>query len=149
MRERYGDDPSIHLDFDPDLWMEVWSSSGLDKNRVYGLSNTNADNLQVAHSVSTIGSSQSVSSTQSKEIVALKQHTTHLTKQYEQLSANYEQHTAHLTEQYEQLGELWTTPSNGHEHYITEGWYMCAPFLAVWSWEQPASSSSSSATILV
>jgi hypothetical protein len=86
--------------------MEVGSSSGLDKNRVYGLSNTNANNLRVARSVSTIGSSQLVSSTQSEEIVALKQHTTHLTEQYDQLSANYEQHTAHLTEQYEQLDEL-------------------------------------------
>jgi cell division protein FtsB len=35
--------------------------------------------------------------------VALQQHTTHLTKKYEQLSANYEQHAAHLTEKYEQL----------------------------------------------
>ena len=40
LRERYGDDPSTHLDFDPDLWMEVGLFDGLDKNRVYGLSNT-------------------------------------------------------------------------------------------------------------
>jgi len=32
LRERYGDDPSTHLDFDPDLWMEVGSSGGPDKN---------------------------------------------------------------------------------------------------------------------
>jgi hypothetical protein len=64
--------------------MEVRSSGGPDKNRVYGLSSTTAENLRAACSVSTVGSSQSVSSTQSKEFVALQQ-------QYERLSANYEQ----------------------------------------------------------
>jgi hypothetical protein len=34
LRERYGDDPSIHPDFDPDLWMEVGSSGGPDNNWV-------------------------------------------------------------------------------------------------------------------
>jgi len=34
LRERYGDDASTHPDFDPDLWMEVGSSGGPDKNRV-------------------------------------------------------------------------------------------------------------------
>jgi len=90
LRERYGDDLSTHLDFDPDLWMEVGSSGGPDKNQVYGLSNTTAENLWAAYSVSTIGSSQSVLSTQFKEFVALQQHTTHLTEKYKQLSANYE-----------------------------------------------------------
>jgi len=71
LRERYEDDPSTHTDFDPDLWMEVGSSGGPGKNRVYGLSITTAENLRAAHSVSTVGSSQSVSSTQSKEFVAL------------------------------------------------------------------------------
>jgi len=84
-----------------DLWMEVGSSSGSDKNRVYELSNTTTDNLRATCSVSTVGSSQSVSSTQSKEFVALQQHMTHLTEKCEQLSANYEQHMAHLTEKYE------------------------------------------------
>jgi hypothetical protein len=82
LRERYGDDPSTHLNFDPDLWMEVGSSSGPDPT---------ANNLRAACSVSTVGSSQSVLSTQSKEFVALQQHTTQLTEKYEQLSANYEQ----------------------------------------------------------
>jgi hypothetical protein len=63
LRERYGDDPSTHPDFDPDLWMEVGSSGGPDKNRVYGLSNTTAENLRSTRSVSTVGSSPSVSST--------------------------------------------------------------------------------------
>jgi predicted transcriptional regulator len=84
-----------------DLRMEVGSSSGSDKNRVYELSNTTTDNLRATRSVSTVGSSQSVSSTQSKEFVALQQHMTHLTEKCEQLSANYEQHIAHLTEKYE------------------------------------------------
>jgi len=47
------------------------------------------ENLRAARSVSTIGSS--VSSSQSHEFVALQQHTTHLTKKYEQLSTDYEQ----------------------------------------------------------
>jgi hypothetical protein len=91
LRERYGDDLSTHPDFDPDLWMEVGSSGGPDKNRVYGLSNTTTENLRSARSVSTIGSSKSVSSTQSEDIMALKQHMANLTKKYEQLSVNYEQ----------------------------------------------------------
>ena len=56
MRERYGDDPSTHPDFDSDLWMEVGSSGRPDKNQVYRLSNTTADNLRAARSVSTVGS---------------------------------------------------------------------------------------------
>jgi hypothetical protein len=75
LRERYGDDTLTHPEFDPDLWMEVGSSGGPDKNRVYGLSNTTTDNLRSTRSVSTVGSSQSISSSQSKEFVALQQHT--------------------------------------------------------------------------
>jgi hypothetical protein len=59
------------MDFDPNLWMEVGLSGGPGKNRMYGLSNITTKNLQVAQSVSTVGSSQSVASTQSKECVAL------------------------------------------------------------------------------
>jgi hypothetical protein len=64
--------------------MEVGSSGGPDKNRVYGLSNMTADKLRSACSVSTVGSSLSVSSTQSEEFLALKQ-------QYERLSTDYAQ----------------------------------------------------------
>jgi hypothetical protein len=63
LRERYGDDPSTNLDFDPDLWMEVGSFGGLDKNQVYKLSNTTTENLRAAGSVSTVGSSPLVSNT--------------------------------------------------------------------------------------
>jgi hypothetical protein len=73
LRERYGDDPSTYPDFDLDLWMEVGLFGGPDKNRVYGLSNTRAKNLRSACSVSTVGSSPSVLSTQFEEFVALKQ----------------------------------------------------------------------------
>jgi len=82
LRERYRDNPSTHPDFDLDLWMEVGSSGGPDKNRVYGLSNTTAENLRSTRSVSTVESSPSVSSTQFEVLIALKQ-------QYQQLSTNY------------------------------------------------------------
>ena len=84
LRERYRDNPSTHPDFDPDLWMEVGSSGGPEKNQVYGLSYTKAENLRSTCSVSTVGSSPSVSSTQSEEFITLKQ-------QYQQLSTNYDE----------------------------------------------------------
>jgi hypothetical protein len=64
--------------------MEVGSSGGPDKNRVYGLSNTTAEKLRSARSVSIVGSPPSVSSIQSEEFLALKQ-------QYERLSTDYAQ----------------------------------------------------------
>jgi hypothetical protein len=112
--ERYGNDPLTHLEFDPDLWMEVGSSGGPDKNRVYGLSNTTSKNLQEARSVSTVGSSQSVSNTQSKEFVALQQHTTQLTEKYNHLSAEDAQLKAEHAQQkadHEQLREMVMNPS--------------------------------------
>ena len=99
MRERYGNNLLTHPEFDPDLWMEVGSFGGPDKNRVYGLSNTTAENLRAAHSVSTVGISQSVSSTQSKEFVALQQHMTQLTEKYDHLSAAYAQLKAEHAQQ--------------------------------------------------
>ena len=86
--------------------LEVGSSRGLNKNQVYGLSNTTADNLRSARSASTVGSSQS------KEFVALQQHTAQLTKKYNHLSSEYiqlkEQHRAESEQQraYEQLREI-------------------------------------------
>ena len=99
LRERYGDDTLTHPEFDPDLWMEVGSSGGPDKNRVYGLSNTTADNLRSTRSVSTVGSSQSISSSQSKEFVALQQ----LTEKYDNLKAEYTQLKAEQRAESEQL----------------------------------------------
>jgi len=91
LRERYGDDTLTHPEFDLDLWMEVGSSGGPDKNQVYGLSNITAENLHATRSVSTVRSSQSVSSTQFKEFVALQQHTAQLTEKHDHLSAAYAQ----------------------------------------------------------
>jgi len=100
LRERYGDDILTHPEFDLDLWMEVGSSSGPDKNRVYGLSNTTADNLRSTRSVSTVGSSQS------KEFLALQQHTAQLTEKYDNLSAEYTQLKAsHAQQRAEQIAE--------------------------------------------
>jgi len=102
LRERYGDDTLTHPEFDPDLWMEVGSSGGPDKNWVYGLSNTKTDNLRSTRSVSTIGSSQSISSSQSKEFVALQQHTAQLTEKYDNLKAEYAQlKTSHAQQRVE------------------------------------------------
>jgi hypothetical protein len=116
LKERYGDDILTHPEFDLDLWMEVGSSGGPDKNQVYGLSNTTADNLRTACSVSTVGSSQSISSSQSKEFVALQQRTAQLTERYNHLSAKYAQLKASHAQQraesaqqktaYEQLREV-------------------------------------------
>jgi hypothetical protein len=70
LRERYGDDLSTHLDFDPDLWMEAASSGGPDRNQVYSLSNITIENLWATCSISTVGSSQSVSSVAHEKIHA-------------------------------------------------------------------------------
>jgi hypothetical protein len=84
LRERYGDDPSTYPDFDQDLWMKAGSSGGPDKNQVYKLSNTTAENLRSARSTSIVGSSSLELSTQSEKLLALKQ-------QYERLSTDYAQ----------------------------------------------------------
>jgi hypothetical protein len=78
--------------------MEVGSSGGPEKNRVYGLSNTTAENLRLARSVSTVESSQSVSSTQFEEFIALKQ-------QYQQLSTNYDQLRQMVMEMRSRMGD--------------------------------------------
>jgi hypothetical protein len=107
LRERYGDDILTHPEFDSDFWMEFGSLGGPDKNRVYGFSNTMADNLWLTRSVSTVGSSQSISSSQSKEFVALQQHMTQLTEKYGNLSAEYAQFKAsHAQQRVEQRAEF-------------------------------------------
>jgi len=69
----------------------IGSLGGPDKNQVYGLSYNTTDNLQSTRSVSTVGSSQSISSSQSKEFMALQQHTAQLIEKYNNLSAEYAQ----------------------------------------------------------
>jgi hypothetical protein len=103
LKERYGDDTLTNSEFDPDLWMEVGSSGGPNKNQVYGLSNTTVDNLRSTRRVSTVGSSQSISNSQSKEFVALQQHTAQLTKKYDNLQAEYAQFRAEQRAESEQL----------------------------------------------
>ena len=65
--------------------MEAGSSGGPDKNRVYRLSNTTADNLRTTRTASIVGSSQS------KEFVALQQHMALLTEKCDHLSEAYTQ----------------------------------------------------------
>jgi hypothetical protein len=96
LKERYMDDPLTHPYLDPDLWLEAGSSSGPDRNRVYELSNTTTENLQMTHSVSTIGCLQLVLSTQTLEFkVMLDQQvhdqTTHLNKKYKRLTSDYQE----------------------------------------------------------
>jgi len=71
LKERYWDDPSTHPDLHPDLWLEAGLSGGLDRYQVYELSNATIENLWMARSVSTIGCSQSIPSTQTPEIEAM------------------------------------------------------------------------------
>jgi len=96
LKERFGDNPSPHLDFDSDLWMKVRSSGKLDKTRAYRFSNIMTKNLWMACSVSTIGSSQLILSIQSSEFTALLQqgvqeHMVNLNEKYERLSTEYEE----------------------------------------------------------
>ena len=105
LRETYGDDPSTHPEFDPDLWMEAGSSGGPDKNRVYGLS-TMADNLRTTRTASTVGSSQSVSSSQSKEFVALQEKCDHLSEAYTQLKEQYRADSEQQRAAYEELHQM-------------------------------------------
>jgi hypothetical protein len=96
LKERYKDNPSIHLDLDPNLWLEIRLSGGPDKNQVYGLSNTTTQNLRMARSVSIVECLQSVLSTQTLEFTAMLYHwvhdqTTHLNKKYKYLTTDYEE----------------------------------------------------------
>jgi SLT domain-containing protein len=117
-------------EFDPDLWMEVGSSGGPDKNRVYGLSNTTAENLLAARSVSTVGSSQSVSSTQSKEFVALQQHTARLIEKYDHLSTEYAQLKAEHAQQKAEYAQQKADHEQLHEmvmNMASQSGDTCAP----------------------
>jgi hypothetical protein len=57
MTERYEDDSSTHSDFNPDLWLETGTSSGLNRNYVYDLSNITVKDLQKTPNISTFGCS--------------------------------------------------------------------------------------------
>jgi len=92
LKDRHGDDLSIHLDLNSNLWLEKGSSYGPDRNRVNGLSNTMAENFWMTCSVSIIGFSQSILSAQTPKFEAtldqrVKNQTTHFAVDCEWLSA--------------------------------------------------------------
>ena len=96
LNERYKNDHWTYKDIDPDLWLETGSSSGPNRNRMYGLSNTTTENLQTVNSISTIECSQSIPSTQTLEFEAMldqrvQDWTTHLNEKYERLTVDYEE----------------------------------------------------------
>jgi len=97
--------------------MEVGSSGGSDKNRVYGLSNTTADNLRSTRSVSIVGISQSISSSQSKEFMALQQHMTQLTEKYDHLLAEYAQLKASHAQQRVESEQIKTSQAQQKAEY--------------------------------
>ena len=134
LRERYEDDPSTHPDFDPDLWMEVGSSGGRDKNKVYGLSNTTALRARTCGWPVV-----------SQRLGAPNQYwAPNLRSSWP--CSNTRLISPKNTSDYRRI---MNTSSNGYGDEITYGWYMCAPFLAVWSRERPASSFSSSSVIIL
>ena len=92
LNERSGDNPLTH----PDLWLEARSFNGPYRNRVYGLSNTTAENLRMASNVLIVGCSQSVVSNQTLEFKAMldqrvQDWTTHLNEKFERLMVDYEE----------------------------------------------------------
>jgi hypothetical protein len=91
LNKRNGDDPSTH----PDLWLEARSFGEPYRNRVYGLSNTTAENLWTACNVLIIGCSQLVMSNQTPKFKAMldqrvQEWTTHLNEKFQRLVADYE-----------------------------------------------------------
>ena len=89
MNERYGDDSSTRQDLDPDLWLEARSFRP-DRNQGYSISNTTTEDLRTNHSVSTIGYSQLVLSTQTPEFEMV-------------LNQRVEAHAAHIAAQTKRL----------------------------------------------
>jgi len=55
------------------LWLKAGSSNGLNRNWVYGISNTMVEDIRIGHSVLTIDSSQSGSSQQSLVVQVIVQ----------------------------------------------------------------------------
>jgi hypothetical protein len=71
LKKRYNDNPLTHPELDPDLWLKAGLSSGPDRNQVYDISNTMVEDLQTTQSVSIVGCSQSVPSTQTLEFESI------------------------------------------------------------------------------
>jgi hypothetical protein len=94
LKERYGDDLLTHSDLDLDLWLEAGSSGKFDRNRVYGLYNTMAKNLRMAHGILTVGCSQTILSTQTSEFTVMldqrvQAQMVHLNEKCERLTTYY------------------------------------------------------------
>jgi len=53
--EKYTDNPSTHPNLDSELWLEAGFSDGSNRNRMYRLSNTTTENLQMTCIVLTVG----------------------------------------------------------------------------------------------
>jgi hypothetical protein len=93
LKDRHEDDLSTHLNIDLDLWLKVGSYGELNRNRVYGLSNTTTENLRTTCSASTIECSQSILSILTLKFAAMldqrvQDQTTHLNVKYERLIAD-------------------------------------------------------------
>jgi hypothetical protein len=66
--ERYEKDSSTHRELNLDLWLDVGSTGGPNKNQVYSIFNTTIKDMWVRHNVSTIRTLKSRSSQQSSVI---------------------------------------------------------------------------------
>ena len=96
LKERYRDNPLNHPDIDPDLWLEAGLFDGPNRNQVYELCNTTAENLWMTRCVLKIGCSRSISSIQTLEFAAMldqqvQDQTTYLNDKYKWLTADYEE----------------------------------------------------------
>ena len=116
LRERYGDDPSTHPDFDSNLWMEVGSSGGPDKNRVSGSP--------------TLWSRTCGQPVVSQPLGAPNQYRAPNLSLWpcSNTRLSSPKNTTPISRVYTTQSESWTASPNGHEHDITEWWYMCASF---------------------
>jgi hypothetical protein len=107
-----------HQDLDPDLWLEIESSGGPDKNLVYELSNTTVKNLWMTRIASTVGRSQSTSSTQTPEFAVMldqqvEAHMAHLNEKFERFTNDYEELHRLVMEMRSQMNDI-CAPSNWH-----------------------------------
>jgi len=115
----------------PDLWMEVGSSDGPDKNRVYRLSNTTTRTCGrpvVSQLLGAPNQYRAPNLRSSWPCSNTRLSSPKNTSTYRQLMNNTG--SSHREIQ-ATLSELWTASPNSHEHGITEWWYMCASFLAI------------------
>jgi hypothetical protein len=131
LRERCRDDHSTHPDFNPDLWIEEESSGGFDRNQVHRLSNIMTKNLR--------------DTVVSKPLGAHNQYRAHNFrssrpyKSIRPISLKNMKDSPRIMKNSTEWSWIW-------DHK----WVVCVrPFLAIWSRERQASSSSSGAAIVV